>query len=188
LFWGYLVLVLLVAVFLGRTSGPPLKTLDWLLLGVGLTQISSIEALIVVGFFFVMAKRATTLDLTPVKHNFVQFLVVLWVLAFASVLFDAVQSGLLVQPDMQVMGAGSHGNSLQWYVDDSGPELPQPTLVSAPMWVYRVLMLAWSLWLARKLLTWAPWAFRAFAAGGLWKKRVKAKPPAAPGPAAPIPG
>ena len=187
LFWGYLFLVLIIAVFLGRTSGPPMRTLDWLLLGVGLTQISSIEALIVVGFFFVIAKRATTLDLSPLKHNFLQLLVAAWVLAFASSLFDAVQSGLLVQPDMQVMGAGSHDNSLQWYVDNSGPELPQPTLLSVPMWVYRVLMLGWSLWLARRLLGWAPWAFRAFAAGGLWKKRVKAKPPA-PQPVAPAAG
>jgi uncharacterized membrane protein YgdD (TMEM256/DUF423 family) len=187
LFWGYLVLVLIVAVFLGRTSGPPLRTIDWLLLGVGLTQISSIEALIVVGFFFLIAKRATTIELSPLKHDLLQFLVALWVVAFASSLFDAVRSGLLVQPDMQVMGAGSHDNSLQWYVDNSGPELPQPTLLSVPMWVYRVLMLGWSLWLARRLLAWAPWTFRAFAAGGLWKKRVKAKP-APPQPATPAPG
>jgi hypothetical protein len=109
-----------------------------------------------------------------------QILVVGAVIAFASCLFDAVQSGLLVQPDMQVMGAGSHDSTLQWYVDSSGAELPRPTLVSAPMWVYRVLMLAWSLWLARRLLGWAPWVFRAFASGGLWKKRVKAPPAAAP--------
>jgi hypothetical protein len=167
--------------------GPPLRTIDWVLLGVGLTQINALEALCVVGFFFLITKRAALVDLSPVRHNLLQFVVVIWVLAFASVLFDAVQSGLLVQPDMQVMGAGSYGNSLQWYVDSSGPELPQPTLLSAPMWVYRVLMLAWSLWLARRLLGWAPWVFRAFVAGGLWKKRVKAKP-AAPVPAAPAPG
>jgi hypothetical protein len=180
LFWGYLVLVLIVAAFLGRLSGPPLRTIDWLLLGVGLTQVSSVEALIVVGFFFLIAKRATTVDLTPWRHNLLQILVVGAVIAFASCLFDAVQSGLLVQPDMQVMGAGSHDSTLQWYVDSSGGELPRPTLVSAPMWVYRVLMLAWSLWLARRLLGWAPWVFRAFASGGLWKKRVKAPPAAAP--------
>jgi hypothetical protein len=99
-----------------------------------------------------------------------------------------VRSGLLVQPDMQVMGGGSGGNTLQWYVDDSAPELPAPVLISLPIWVYRVLMLGWSLWLARQLLRWAPWTFRAFVAGGLWKKRVKAKPPAAaPPPAAPPP-
>jgi hypothetical protein len=185
LFWGYLALVLIVAGFLGRLSGPPLRTVDWLLLGVGLTQVSSIEALIVVGFFFLMAKRAETLDLSPWRHNVLQVVVVIAVIAFASCLFDAVQSGLLVQPDMQVMGAGSHDSTLQWYVDSSGPELPRPWLLSAPIWVYRVLMLAWSLWLARRLLGWAPWVFRAFAAGGLWKKRVKAAPAA---PAAPAQG
>jgi hypothetical protein len=87
---------------------------------------------------------------------------------------------------MQVTGAGSQGNTLRWYVDDTGPELPTPVLVSVPIWVYRVLMLVWSLWLARKLLQWAPWAFRAFSEGGLWKK---AKLPfgGRPAPRAPVP-
>jgi hypothetical protein len=181
LFWGYLVLVVVLALFLGRLRGTPLKTIHWLLLGVGLTQIDSIAALCVVGFFFFMAWRERTIDLSPLWHNLVQIVVVIWVIAFAAALFDAVQSGLLVQPDMQVMGAGSHDSSLQWYVDDSGPALPTPSVISAPLWLYRVLMLAWSLWLARQLLRWAPWAFRAFAAGGLWKKRVKSQP-AAPAP------
>jgi hypothetical protein len=163
LFWGYLVLVLLVAAGLGRLHGPPLGTLDWLLLGVGLTQITAFEALCVLGLFFGLAKRATTVELPPWQHNTRQVAGALWVLLFAGSLFHAVQAGLLVQPDMQVMGAGSHDGSLQWYVDSSGPDLPRPTLVSVPMWVYRVAMLAWSLWLARKLLRWAPWAFRSFA-------------------------
>ena len=184
LFWGYFVLVLLIALGLGRLSGPPLRSLDWLLLGIGLTQVDSIEAIVVVGFFFLIAKRGATVDLSPWRHNLLQCVIGIWVIAFASALFDAVQSGLLVQPDMQVMGAGSHDNSLQWYVDSSGPELPQPWLLSAPLWIYRVLMLLWSLWLARQLLRWAPWVFRSFTAGGLWKKRPKPKPAAADAPPA----
>ncbi len=184
LFWGYLLLVLGVALFLGRLRGTPLGAVQWLLLGLGLTQVDAIEALIVVGFFFFIAWRERTVELSPWRHNAVQFAVVIWVIAFASALFDAVQSGLLVQPDMQVVGAGSSNGSLQWYVDDTAPELPRPTLISAPIWLYRVLMLAWSLWLARQLLRWAPWVFRAFTAGGLWKKRLKQKPlPPAPAPA-----
>ncbi|HKP58846.1 MAG TPA: hypothetical protein VJV78_19125 [Polyangiales bacterium] len=185
LFWGYLLLALGVAALLGRLRGTPLGTLQWLLLAAGLTQVDAVEALCVVGFFFIVGWRGRTLELSPWRHNLLQIALCIWLLAFASTLFDAVRSGLLVQPDMQVMGAGSYANMLQWYVDDSQPALPTPTLISLPIWVYRVLMLAWSLWLARQLLRWAPWAFRAFAAGGLWKKRIKAKPPvAAPPPPA----
>jgi hypothetical protein len=169
LFWGYLLLVLAVAVVLGRLRQLPLRTWDWLLLALGLTQISPFEAVCVVGFFLVIQWRATS-ELGPWQHNWLQMVLVIWACVFSGVLFDAVHSGLLVSPDMQVTGAGSQGNTLRWYVDDSGPELPRPVLISVPIWVYRVLMLVWSLWLARKLLIWAPWAFRAFSAGGLWKK------------------
>jgi hypothetical protein len=182
LFWGYLVLVIGLALFLGRLPGARLRTLDWLLLGLGLTQTDAAAALSVVGFFFFISWRERTLDLSPWRHNALQLGFVIWLVAFASSLFDAVQSGLLVQPNMQVMGAGSTSSSLQWYVDDSGTALPTPTLISAPLWLYRVLMLAWSLWLARQLLRWAPWALQAFTAGGLWKKPVKARPAPPPAP------
>jgi hypothetical protein len=185
-FWGYLAFALAVALVLGRTSGTPLGTLHWLLLAVGLTQVDAIAALCVVGFFFLASFRERTLELTPWRHNLLQIVFVIAFLAFVSALFEAVRSGLLMQPDMQVMGAGSHGSELHWYVDDSAPRLPAPLVISLPIWVYRVLMLAWSLWLARQLLRWAPWLFRAFAAGGLWKKRVKPQP-APPPPAAPTP-
>ncbi|HKU43956.1 MAG TPA: hypothetical protein VJR89_37605, partial [Polyangiales bacterium] len=184
LFWGYLVFALAIALLLGRAGGTPLGTAQWLLLALGLTQVEVFGALCVIGFFFLASWRERTLDLSPLRHNLLQIGFVLAFFAFAAALFEAVRSGLLMQPDMQVMGAGSHASSLQWYVDDSAPLLPTPTLISLPIWVYRVLMLAWSLWLARQLLRWAPWLFRAFAAGGLWKKRIKAKPPAAPAPPA----
>jgi hypothetical protein len=176
LFWGYLLLVITVAFCLGRLRSAPLKAAEWLLLGLGLTQIDAVAALCVVGYFYFMAYRERTSQLSPWRHNLLQVVFVLWIIAFVSALFDAVQSGLLVQPDMQVMGAGSSGSSLQWYVDDSGTALPTPTLISVPLWVYRVLMLAWSLWLARQLLRWAPAAYRAFSAGGLWKKTLETKP------------
>ncbi|MET0387303.1 MAG: hypothetical protein ABW321_15145 [Polyangiales bacterium] len=188
LFWGYFLLALAVALLLGRTHATPLRTLDWLLLATGLTQIDSFAALCVVGFFFALAWRERTLTLAPLRHNVVQVALVFGAFAFTGALFDAVHSGLVVQPDMQVSGAGSHGNTLRWYVDESPEALPTPTLFSVPLWVYRVAMLLWSLWLARKIALWAPWAFRAFAAGGLWKKRPpKIRPPTAATAGAPPP-
>jgi len=187
LFWSYLALAVFVAFGLGLTRSTPLSKLDWVLLALGLTQISTGEALLVVGFFFALAYRAQALTLPPLRHNLLQIALVFWACIFAGVLFDAVQSGLSVQPDMQVMGAGSHGNTLQWYVDESAPSLPTPSVLSVPLWVYRVWMLAWSLWLARRLISWAPWVFRAFTAGGLSKSLPRIELPRRPEPAAPEP-
>jgi hypothetical protein len=103
----------------------------------------------------------------------------------AVALFDAVEHGLLVHPDMQVSGGGYDGSQLQWYVDRTDGSLPEPSLFSAPLWVYRALMLLWSLWLASRLLRWLPWAFRAFVAGGAWKRGPKRPAPPPPPWAAP---
>jgi len=188
LFWGYLLMVVLVALALGRARHAragrnlPLGTWQWLLLGLGLTQVDSFEVLAVVLFFFVLAWRARTTELSWFKHDVLQLALLVWALIFAGALFNAVQQGLLVQPDMQVQGAGSDDTNLQWYVDSTGTKLPTPTLISVPLWVYRVLMLLWSLWLARQLMHWAPWAFRAYSAGGLWKRRPKPARPVVPAP------
>jgi hypothetical protein len=42
-------------------------------------------------------------------------------------------------------------------------------VISAPILLYRGLMLAWSLWLAYALLKWLGWAWECFSAGGLWR-------------------
>jgi hypothetical protein len=194
LFWGYLVFAVFVAVGLSRVGLTPLKLHEWVLLALGLTQIDAIESLAVVGFFFVFALRARTTELKPLRHNVMQVGLLFATLFAGSALFDAVQHGLLVQPDMQISGGGFDGSQLQWYVDHTDGALPEPTLITAPLWSYRALMLLWSLWLASRLLRWLPWAFHAFLAGGVWKRSPKkpasplGPPPwAAPAPAQPPP-
>jgi hypothetical protein len=50
-------------------------------------------------------------------------------------------------------------------------------MISAPLWVYRVLMLVWALWLAYTLLDWLRWGWNCYAAGGLWRPRKKKEKP-----------
>jgi hypothetical protein len=188
LFWGYLVFAIFLAVLLARAGTTPLKLHEWVLLAFGLTQIDVFEALLVIGFFFLFALRARTTKLGPWRHNLMQLALVAVALAAAGALFDAVQHGLLVQPDMQVSGAGSAGGQLEWYADRTDGTLPTPSVITAPLWVYRALMLLWSLWLASRLLRWLPWAFRAFVSGSAWKRGPKRRappPPWAAGPPAP---
>ncbi|MDE0855386.1 MAG: hypothetical protein OSA97_13290, partial [Nevskia sp.] len=91
--------------------------------------------------------------------------------------------GLLGQPEMQIAGNGSSGHSLHWYQDRFDPALPQAWVLSAPLWLYRLLMLLWALWLANALLGWLRWGWEQFSAGGLW--RQPAPKTAAPAPAPP---
>jgi hypothetical protein len=113
-------------------------------------------------------------------YNVTQLLLAWLTVATLGCLYAAVHSGLLVQPDMQVIGAGSSGSSLHWYVDKVGGELPSASIVSTPLWVFRLLMLSWSLWLAASIVRWLPWAFSCFKEGGLWRSADKKKPPSTP--------
>jgi hypothetical protein len=74
---------------------------------------------------------------------------------------------------MMITGNQSSPYSLNWYQDRSAALLPKATVISAPLKVYRLLMLAWSLWLAVSLLNWLKWGWGCFAKNGLWR----VKPP-----------
>ncbi|HEY6876366.1 MAG TPA: hypothetical protein VI299_00020, partial [Polyangiales bacterium] len=170
LWWGHLVLVLVVALALGRVPGSPLKSHQWALLGFGLGQVETPVALIVVGWFFALAYRERD-RITGVRLFYlVQALLVLFTLVALSCLVYAVHQGLLVPPDMQVQGMLSSQNFLQWYVDRTPGELPEVTVWSAPLWIYKSLMLIWALWLALGLVQWLRWGWSAFRKGGLKRK------------------
>ena len=173
LFWGVAIVIALLAFPLGRLGLSPLKGWQWLLLGLGLTQDSIVVAAILIGWFFALALRARYADqLSGYKwrFNLTQIGLVLITLAAAASLYSAVSHGLLGTPDMQVAGNGSSHNHLIWYQDRASKVLPIPWLVSVPILVYRLLMLAWALWLAYSLLGWVRWAWHCFSAGGLWRK------------------
>ena len=48
--------------------------------------------------------------------------------------------------------------------------LPQASVISAPLLVYRLAMLLWALWLAAALVRWMRWAWDCFMDGGAWKR------------------
>jgi hypothetical protein len=88
-------------------------------------------------------------------------------------LVSAIPQGLLGQPDMHVTGNGSYTQSLHWFTDRTADTLPQASAISLPLWVYKVLMLAWALWLANALIGWLRDAFSAWMRDGYWRARVK---------------
>lgn len=179
LYWSLLLVVTAVACVVGAMRRTPLRTWQWVLLAVGLSQVNVIAAAVVVGWLHLLAWRERT-DLSEHFFNIRQLLVVFATFVAAIVLLVAVHQGLLGQPEMQVRGNQSSAAMLRWFSDRSGPVLEGPLVVSAPMFAYRLLMLAWALWLALSLLQWLRWGFAAFGTGGFWKR-----PPPRPAPVMP---
>jgi hypothetical protein len=171
LFWGVVIVLVPIAIALGRSRMTALTTRDWLLLGLGLTQAGVWVALLVVGWLFALALRGRTAETAQAwRFNLMQVgLATLTLIALAA-LFAAVQQGLLGSPQMQIAGNGSSALQLNWYQDRSRPELPRPRVFSVPILVYRALMLAWALWLAFRLLAWLRWGWAQFATPVLWRE------------------
>ena len=172
LFWGQLIVILGFAILLGRSHLTPLKTWQWFLLGVGLSQSSAYLMIVIAAWLIALAWRSKH----ELKHrpewqfDMVQVgLVLLTVVALIN-LIGAVANGLLGSPDMQIAGNNSSAYNLNWYQDRMANELPQPLVISVPIIYYRLLMLAWALWLALALLGWLRWGWQAFSHGGLWRK------------------
>lgn len=191
LVWGYLLVALGVAYLLGKLPSSPLATWQWLLLALGLSPLPAPASAVVAGWFLALAFRRRA-ELSSGRHNLVQVGLFLWTLAALGLLYAAVHAGLLLSPDMLVTGNGSSMGELRWYADrlaDDGA-LPRPWVLSAPLLLYRLAMLAWALWLALSLVQWLRWAWESYSAGGVWKKappRPVAPPPVPPPPAPSVP-
>jgi hypothetical protein len=182
LFWSTAIVLVLIGLALGRSSLTPLRARHWVLLGLGLSQTPVPAIAIVAGFFLVMGLRARKPELRRVWFNLRQVGLLVWTIVAVGILFVAVEEGLLSTPDMQVAGNGSSRELLRWFADRTASTPPAPWVVSLPLVVYRVAMLAWALWLALAVIRWSRWAWRSFSEGGLWqpKRRPEVETPAPP--------
>lgn len=172
LFWGVLLVIVVMSFILGRFTTTPLRWWHWLLLFAGLSQ-ASLPALIPVAawliFLGLRQKWAEQLD-SPWRFNLAQItLIALTIMAMLTII-GAIQQGLLGLPEMQVAGNNSTAWNLHWYQDRSSGFLPEAWVLSVPMYIYRLLMLLWALWLALALLKWLQWGWTCFSSQGLWRK------------------
>lgn len=175
LFWGVLVVIVIIAVGLGKIEWTPLKHWHWFLLLVGLSQIPVAAALVVVAWLIALGVRAKKHQFKPAWFNAMQIGLAVLTLISLVLLFLAVKQGLLGSPDMQIAGNHSTIYSLKWYQDRASEILPTAMVITVPLMVYRILMLMWSLWLAVSLLNWLKWGWECFATETLWKKGLPKK-------------
>jgi hypothetical protein len=182
LFWSELLILLVVSLLLGRNRWTPLRWWHWLLLAIGLSQVSVVSGAVFVGWLLALGWRARDPweGRGPVVFNVRQAVIVGWSLVALGVLGVSLYQGLLGSPEMQVRGNGSSASELHWFVDRSGPTLPVAWALSVHVLAYRGAMFAWALWSALALLRWLRWGWSSFTTGGTWKKpppRPKAVPP-----------
>ena len=177
LYWGELLVLLLIAFGLSRLHWTPLELRDWLLLGMGFSTFSWIAPAVVVAWLFALAWRERHGAALPGKYRFAGVQIALVGLSIAAILalITAVPFGLLGQPDMHIVNPTDGDGVLHWFADQSGDALPSAGVVSVPLWLYRTAMLAWALWLANAVLGWLRWGLRAWLAGGYWRPLRKAK-------------
>jgi hypothetical protein len=182
LFWGLLGIILAAAIALGYSNLTPLRSWQWFLLSIGLTLATPMAIIIVIAWFVAMNKRRdVTSTMSTSAFQWMQVGLVLLTLVFIVSLFTSISDGLLGSPRMQLAGpvinivqslfTDPQMYQLQWYQDISKGDLAQAWVISLPMYVYRVLMLLWALWLAFSLVKWMRWGWESFATQGYWKGR-----------------
>ncbi|MFP5259326.1 MAG: hypothetical protein ACLGQH_09910, partial [Acidobacteriota bacterium] len=171
LYWGWLAAVVAMGLALSCLPDTPLTRLGWLAYALGLSQATPVNFVLAVAWIAALGwRRRSPITQGAVVFNIVQVLLVLLALAGFEALYETLGAGLLGLPRMQVAGAGSTAALLHWTFDRVAGAVPVCRAYSAPMLVFRGLMLAWALWLAWSLLHWLRWGFDSLTSGGGWRK------------------
>lgn len=184
LYWGMLCFIILAAIVLSLLFKKlnwqlPIGFVGWLLLGLGLSTINIYCGFIVALWFLLLGARQHLINAEKLANNLfngMQVFIVFFSLITLVVIISTIPDGLLSSPDMKVVGNGSSAYNYQYYQDFAqASAFPETMVVHIPLWIYRGLILLWSLWLSTQLIKWTKWGWQAFSSTTLWKsKPIKA--------------
>ena len=183
LYWSQLIVLLLASWLLARYAPTPLRFHHWLLLGLGFSAFAWSAYALVVLWLILLGARARSIatnQLSRPTFNLMQLGLAILTLLALLVLVSAVPKGLLGLPDMHVAGNDSSAWQLHWFADQTADALPAGGVLSVSLWVYKLAMLAWALWLANALIGWLRWGFEAWSSGGYWRQPPLAVAPPLP--------
>jgi hypothetical protein len=174
LYWAELAVFIIVAIILGKISLSPLRSHEWLLLGLGLSTFSWPVLVLFGAWVFLLSLRA----LRPIEgkrwaFNTVQVVLGLLTLIMLITLIGSIENGLLGEPNMHVVSPVERG-TLSWFMDRSAGITPIAGVISVSLWFYKAAMLAWALWLSFALIRWLRWAWKALSTAGVWRGKVPA--------------
>ncbi|RYY76303.1 MAG: hypothetical protein EOO52_01960 [Gammaproteobacteria bacterium] len=169
LIWGMLLVVALVAFALGRSKLTPLKSYEWIILSLGICTLNFITFVVVAAWLIALQQRGKLIRISSArKFKFLQAGLFLFSILALGLLIATIPDGLLGNPDMRVSGNGSNDGFLNWYQDHSDSIFPTAWVISLPLWVYKIIILLWSLWLAASLIKWIRWGWQQLSHNGLW--------------------
>ena len=142
---------------------------------------------IVTGLFLVLAWRARHTASSPLAHNAIQVVLVVWiVIAMAVLLRRRSSRGCCSGRTCRSRARRATTASCAGTRTASRTRRRRRPSSAFTLWVYRTLMLGWALWLAASLVRWSGWSWRALNEGGLWRPLPRRppetrRPSAAPG-------
>lgn len=170
-FWAVLVVLAFTSIVLGRSNFTPLRARDWFLLGLGLSQVNAPPTLVVPLFLLCLGIRARYAPNAerPLLYDLGQIALLVLLVISSFVLVNVADIGLWHTPDMMIAGNDSTATQFHWAEDRVGSLLARPVLLSLPIEVYRLAIVAWFLWLGFSLIGWAGWAWACFKHHGLWR-------------------
>ncbi len=167
--WPVIIVILILGAALGRLPHSPLRSYQWILLLLGLSQLPAVAwAGVVAWFFWTAGKRSTMIQSLPkALYNLNQLAILGGACIVVGLLLVVLYQGLLGTPEMRIQGESSYAGYLEWFqARGSDLALPQPSVVLVSIWFYRGLMLLWSVWLAFSLLRWSRFTWDALGTGG----------------------
>lgn len=169
LYWGWLAVVIALGLGLAAIPDTPLSRWQWFVYALGLSQATPLGVVLAVGWLAAFAWRRRGTLQGALAFDAGQILLVCLTAAGLVALYATLDAGLLGLPRMQVGGGGSTATELVWTWDQVAGRLPAAMIVSAPMAVFRVLLLAWAVWLAWSLPRWLRWGFDSLLQDGGWR-------------------
>lgn len=160
-FWNKLLVVAAVCLLLSHFRLIPLGYGGAIVLAVGLATLPLFLLPIPLLWLATLRLGPTSGRLFPrVPHWIGTTAFVLLSVLAAALFYRVVQRGLLLEPPMLVAGNQSTARLLRWYTDRAANEIPQPWVLSLPMWCWRAFALAWATWLVVRLTGWMKEAVR----------------------------
>jgi hypothetical protein len=168
--WSLLIGMLILGYGLWRYTDIPLKLHDWVLLALGVSTALPISLLLLITWFAVMLRRPNWNTASSRKLMFINTCLVLFTVIVFATLISNLGYGLLAEPKMWIQSfdpslinyVEAQYSPFVWYVDHTLSELKQGWVLSLPLWLYRAMMLAWSLWFAFAIVRWLRWGWERY--------------------------
>lgn len=175
LFWGMVFGLILISYGLSKVPLMPFRWHEWFLLLIGMTQNSLDGMFVVVAVFAAVGLRGSRFWIfeNRIAFNALQVVLILAVFLAGICFVDNIGQGLLGSPQMNISGFNSSNYIMSWYQDRVNRIPENIYIFTAHIYVYRIIMLLWSLWVANILIKNVRWIASCMTNRSFWLNSAK---------------